>query len=126
MHIRIITHKMSLTDPLRDLVHTRLPFAFGRHARRVEEAVVSFTDVHGPRGGFDVQCRIRVRLRPRGEINVEAVGLFVGAALSRAAERACRCVQTRVQRRWTSRRRAQPAAPLHGSSRECWAPAPPG
>ena len=105
MRIQITTQNMSLTKALREFVHTRLQYALGRFAHRIQEAAVSFEDVNGPRGGPDVHCRIKLLLRPRGEVNVPAVAVFPGDALSRAAQRAARCVKSRTRRRWMLRRR---------------------
>jgi len=107
MRIQITTQKMSLANTLREMVHTRLQHALGRLAQRIDEAVVSFEDVNGPRGGPDVQCRIRLFLRPRGEVNVAAMGASPSAALSEAAQRAGRCLNSRVRRRWMLRRRSR-------------------
>lgn len=115
MRIEIIAQNMVLTDSLRELVHTRLHYAVGRLAHRIAALQVSFEDVNGPRGGVDVQCRIRVRLRPRGAVNVSATRVFPGAALGEAAQRAARCVKSRLRRRWMHRRR-QPAALTVGSA----------
>ncbi len=107
MRIQITTQNMSLTAALRELVHTRLQFALGRFAHRIEEVAVNFEDVNGPRGGRDVHCRLKLLLRPRGALNVSAVALFPGAALSAAAQRAGRCVRSRTRRRWMLRRRTR-------------------
>jgi len=107
MRIQITTQSMSLPSALRELVHTRLHNALGRLASRIDAAVVSFEDVNGPRGGPDIQCRIRLFLRPRGEVNVSAVAALPSTALSEAAERACRCVKSGTRRRWMLRRRSR-------------------
>ncbi len=107
MRILITTQKMPLTSALRELVQVRLQLALGRLAHRIQEASVSFEDVNGPRGGQDVECRIKLLLRPRGEVNVSAAAIFAGHALSAAAQRARRCVQSRIRRRWTLRRRSR-------------------
>ena len=107
MRIRITTQRMSLTDALDQLVHVRLQNALGRLAHRIEEANVSFEDVNGPRGGPGAQCRIKLLLRPRGEVNVSATAIRAGHALSAAAQRASRCVKSRIRRRWMLRRRTR-------------------
>ncbi len=116
MRIQIRALKMPLTHALRELVHTRLHYALGRWAHRIEEASVSFEDVNGPRGGFDVKCRIKLRLRPRGEINVSATAVFPGAALSEAGQRAARCVTSDIQRRWAIRRRRRDRAGVESAA----------
>ena len=107
MRIQITTQAVPLTSTLRELVHTRLQYALGRFAHRIGDAAASFEDLNGPRGGPDVQCRIKLQLRPRGEVNVSAVAASPGAALSEAAQRASRCVKSRIRRRWMVRRRTR-------------------
>lgn len=107
MRIRITTQGMPRTDALQHLVQVRLQNALDRLTHRIAEATVTFEDVNGARGGPDVQCRIKLLLRPRGEVNVSATAIFAGHALSTAAQRASRCVTSRIRRRWMLRRRVR-------------------
>jgi len=107
MRIQIVARRFSQTSTLREMVELRLNQALGRVARRIAEATVSFEDLNGPRGGLDVQCRIKLRLDPRGEINVSAVAAEPSVALADAANRAERCLRTRTQRRRMQHRRSR-------------------
>lgn len=125
MRIHIATRNMSLTNAMRDFVHMRLRRALGRFARRITETAVTFEDMNGPRGGLDVHCRIRLVLRPHGEVNVSAMAAQAGAALSEASRRAVWCVKNRIRRRWRSRRRSRKSlAPDGGFARLRCAPGP--
>jgi hypothetical protein len=104
MHVQITTRHMALSKADRELVLSRIRFIWARLAHRVRSAVVSFDDLNGPRGGLDVQCRIKLVLRPGDEVNVSATAAFPGAAAGQAAERALRCVRARIRRRWARRR----------------------
>lgn len=115
MIIYIRTQNMSLTNAMRDFTHLRLRRMLSRFAHRITEMTVRFEDVNGPRGGLDVNCRIRLVLRQRGEVNVSGVAPEPGAALSEACERAIRCVRHRVRRRWSLRRRARESRHAEGA-----------
>ena len=94
MKVHVITQNIQLAEWMRDLVQRRILRALYRFAHRVAEAVVTFEDLNGPRGGMDVQCRLRLLLHPRGEINVSAVEATAYLALRDATQRAKRLVKT--------------------------------
>lgn len=104
MRIKIRTQDMSLTRGMEQLVYTRIHSALGRLSRRVNEVILSFEDVNGPRGGEDIHCRIRLFVQPRGEVYVSAIAATPGAALSKAVQRAERRLNSRIQRHRTRRR----------------------
>ena len=94
MKIQVITQKVLLADWLRELLERRIQRALGRFTHKINEAIVTFEDLNGPRGGMDIQCRLRLLLHPRGEINVSAVDATAYLALRDAAQRAKRQVKT--------------------------------
>jgi ribosome-associated translation inhibitor RaiA len=94
MKIQVNTQNVLLADWMRELMEQRIQRVLGRFTHRVEKAIVTFEDLNGPRGGLDTQCRLRLLLRPRGEVNVSAVGASVYMALRDAAQRAKRRLKT--------------------------------
>lgn len=80
------------------LAKRRLEFALGRFADRVRSTSVRLTDLNGPRGGLDKQCRVLVRLAwPKRLIVVEEVDADGPAAISHAAARVARAVSRAVR-----------------------------
>lgn len=94
MRIRLITQNISLADWKRDLLQRRTERALARLAHRIESVSVSFEDLNGPRGGEDTQCRIRLQLLPRGEINASAVDTSAYLAFHGALQRVKRQLST--------------------------------
>ncbi|GJM23428.1 MAG: hypothetical protein DHS20C15_33430 [Planctomycetota bacterium] len=78
---------LKLSKALRDHVEARLHYALGRFGDRVRRVQVQFTDVNGPRGGEDIECRVLARLAPRGEIVVQELRGNPFAAAALAAQR---------------------------------------
>ena len=77
--------------------HTRS--AFRRYARRIAQIAIRLTDVNGVRGGIDKECRIQMRLVPKGRLVARARDANVYAALTLAVERAVRLLDCKLKRR---------------------------
>jgi ribosome-associated translation inhibitor RaiA len=61
MKPRIRSHNISLEPPLRALIERAVELAFWRYRSRIHWVEVALTDVNGPRGGSDVECRLAAR-----------------------------------------------------------------
>jgi ribosome-associated translation inhibitor RaiA len=97
-------HLLQATD-LREYVERCLYFALGRFATAVAHVSTRVTDANGPRGGNDKHCQIVIKLRAAGSkpITVDDTDTDLRAAVSRAANRAGRCVARAVERRRSKR-----------------------
>ena len=104
MHLRISDDGLTLTAEQREFCERRLRFALSRFTLRIEDIDVIFTDVNGPRGGRDLLCCLRVRLRGEQDVLVRDIGESVESAMAGAADRAARTVARRLQRRTDQRR----------------------
>jgi ribosome-associated translation inhibitor RaiA len=91
-------------DSFRTHAERRLQFAFDKFSGRTSRALVRVEDVNGPRGGADKRCTIQVELIPSGSILAEATSPRLYTAFDRAAERAARAVQRRLERGHAPRR----------------------
>ena len=80
------------TDALRRHAERRLGFALGRFDNRLDTVTVRISDLNGPRGGVDKQCRIHLRLLRRPPLVVQGTEADAPAAIDRAADRAARAV----------------------------------
>lgn len=99
MKISIRARHLDLTPELRDQLHRRIYFALGRFAPVLRNVAVMVTDINGPKGGPDKQCRIRVRGHGLPAIVIEQVGTDEVAVVALAAERAERAVVRAFARR---------------------------
>jgi ribosome hibernation promoting factor len=87
MHLEMRGVNYELDDKLKDHLERRLRFALGRFAARIDRVRVRLSDVNGPRGGVDKQCRIAVALIPRGGVMVGGSGRDPFALVARTAKR---------------------------------------
>lgn len=90
---------ITLADGDRDYIRRRLGEKLGRYAKSIERVSVRFRDINGPRGGADVQCRIKVVLRGLPSVLVEQQAVAFKPALTRALAGAERTVRRTVQRK---------------------------
>jgi hypothetical protein len=92
MKLTIRARHLHLTQELHEQIRRRIYFAFDRSALAIRAVDVSLTDINGPKGGPDKQCRVRVRGRGLPGIVIEHVGVDPLATMSLAADRAARAV----------------------------------
>ena len=82
----------------REVAVRRLRFVLRRLTWLVPRARVRLSDVNGPRGGVDKQCRVELRTDSAGTVVVTAVARDWQAALDTALARSARTL-VRVWRR---------------------------
>ena len=83
----------------------RLHFALDRFADRVGRVRVRLVDVHGSRGGVDIQCLIQVWVSGIGTLVVKVMAADPDTAIDRGAERIHRLVARHLDRqsKWRGR-----------------------
>ena len=98
MEINIVDRNVQITSGQREHIDRCLQFAFDRFGSHIRTVDVSLTDVNGPRGGDDLQCRMKVVLQAKREIVVEGKGVSVEAVVAETADRAAVAVSRRLDR----------------------------
>ena len=108
MQMDITAEDLSLTDSLRAYIERRIGMAVGRCARHVRTVRVRCSDINGPRGGADKQCKIHATLAPRVELVITDSDSDLYATVNRAASRLKHAVSRHANHWPKSRRRARP------------------
>lgn len=98
MKLEIFAQRIEATEVLSTHIERRLRFALGRFGARVARVAVTLTDLNGPRGGVDKQCRIVAFLVPKGEVVVEVRDADIFIAVDRAADRLGRVMARELER----------------------------
>jgi putative sigma-54 modulation protein len=98
MDVQILDRNIGITAAQQEHVDRCLQFAFGRFSNQIRSIEVSLTDVNGPKGGDDLQCRMKVVLQGKGDLLVEGKGVSVEAVFSETADRAALAVSRRLDR----------------------------
>lgn len=97
---------------LRPDVEQRVRFVLRRFSWRVSRASVQFTDLNGPRGGIDKQCRVELQADGADPVVVSSVARDWRRALNDALARASRAILRLWQQGRAGRRLRQPALAL--------------
>jgi len=90
-----------LSPEARQKILDRVASALARISPWIRSVDVTVTDVNGPKGGADKQCRLRIRGRSIPGVVIEHVGADTLATISIAAERAEQVVVRKMARRRT-------------------------
>ena len=98
MNIQIVDRNVGITQNQRDHIDRCLQFAFDRFSTHVNAIDISLTDVNGPKGGEDVQCRMMISLHGTGELIVEGKGDSVESVVADTTDRAALAVSRRIDR----------------------------
>jgi ribosome hibernation promoting factor len=98
MRIDIKASRFELTDGLREHTERRLQFALGWASLNVRKVVVRLSDINGPRGGSDKRCRIQISIARAQDVVIEDTECDLYVAIDRAADRAGRAVERRLER----------------------------
>ena len=98
MRISVRGRNIELTRPISEHVQERIYAALNQHAERVRDVRVQLSDINGPRGGRDQQCRVAVRMAT-GELLVhERLDYDLYANVSQATRRRV-CIKNKVETR---------------------------
>ncbi len=98
MDVQILDRNVGITADQRDYVDRSLQHAFDRFFSHIRTIDVSISDVNGPKGGDDLQCRMKIVLDGKGELLVESKGVSVEAIIAETADRAALAVSRRIDR----------------------------
>ena len=90
-----------LDDDDATYIRRRLGEKLGKYARRIERVTVRMRDINGPRGGVDIQCRIKLVVSGLPSVVVEHHAARLRPALTRALAGAERAMRRTLQRKRT-------------------------
>jgi hypothetical protein len=99
MKLDLRTRSLVLTPEARDEVRRRISVALARVSSWIRVIDVTITDINGPRGGVDKQCRLRIRGRSIPSVVIEHVGADALATVAAAAGRAEQVIVRKLARR---------------------------
>ncbi len=98
MRIQILDRNVGITQNLREHIDRCLQFAFDRFGSHIQSIDISLSDVNGPRGGDDLQCRMKIVIQGKRQIVVEGKGVSVEAIIAETTDRAALAVSRRLDR----------------------------
>jgi hypothetical protein len=90
---------VALDDDDRAQIRRTTRTRFGRYGRAVERVTVRIRDVNGPRGGVDIECRIKVVLSGLPSVVVERRTASFESSFTTALTAAARSVSQALSRR---------------------------
>jgi len=98
MDVQLLDRNIGITSDQQLSLERCLLFAFDRFSSHIRTVDVALSDVNGPKGGDDLQCRMKIVLHGKGELLVEGKGVSVEAVVGETADRAALAVSRRLDR----------------------------
>ena len=98
MDVQLLDRNVGITSEQPASIERCLQFAFDRFSSHIRTIDVSLSDVNGPKGGDDLQCRMKILLNGKGELVVEGKGITAEVVVAETADRAALAVSRRLDR----------------------------
>lgn len=116
--LNVRTTGFTLAETERGYLRVRLGKKLGKFSPHIERVTVRFEDLNGPKGGVDIECRIKVVLSGLPSVVVAETAESVQVAFNRAADRCVRTVQKALESSGTRAPKVprRPAAPKAAAS----------
>jgi ribosome-associated translation inhibitor RaiA len=118
MRIDMRAHGVELDESLVTHIERKLRFALGRFTKEVRRVHVLVRDENGPKGGYDILCKVRAELSSQGELVIREVDTDPFSAVGRAAGRASHAIARRLERLRGRRRGRLRSRTVPGRGRE--------
>jgi len=99
MKLTVRARHVVLSEEISTELRHRLQQVFSRLLPAIQTVDVTITDINGPKGGADKQCRVRVRGPSLPAVVVKQTGVDVIATVAAAARRAEQVVIGKMARR---------------------------
>lgn len=101
MKLALRIRHVDLSPQTREKIIERVSLALARISPWLRRVDISVSDINGPKGGADKQCRLRIRGRGIPSVVIEHVGMDTLSTIGVAAERAEQVIVRKMARRRT-------------------------
>lgn len=99
------TRNIEASNEIQNHIDRRIAFAFARGHKQVRTLLVKLTDINGPKGGIDKQCKVVVRLHSQPSIVIVERQADIYHAIDRCITRASRNLMQQLKRRSSLQRK---------------------
>lgn len=99
MRIDIQSRNRPLQEQLGGFIKKRLQRALGRFSEQIQRVRVTLSDLNGPKGGVDQQCKLQIFMPPMQPVIIEDRELHLRKAVVSATERASISVRRQLERK---------------------------
>lgn len=115
MKLKIHSRPFELTRALEAHVRRKLKLAFSRVAPQLAEVSVDLSDINGPRGGEDKQCKLQFSVPGMGLVVIKDTKADLYHAVDSAAQRARHAIARGVDRRQKLKNSRRKPVPLQNA-----------
>jgi putative sigma-54 modulation protein len=98
MQLNIDAQNLNISEQVKEDMSQRIKDMFARTQQKIRKVSVVFTDINGPKGGADKQCRVQLVLFGLPSVNVVCKQANFHKALARALSAAKRTLKRRFNK----------------------------
>lgn len=109
MKLEIQSRHFDLTKALEAHIKRKLEYAFSRIQQHVMGITIYLSDINGPKGGCDKQCRLQISLAKKEVVVIKDMQTDLYDAIDRAIQRAGRTVTRNIAKQQQLQRRISKA-----------------
>lgn len=104
MLVTIHSQGIELTDELREHANSKARLALGLYIDKIHRANIFLTDLNGPKGGEDMNCKIKLTIYGQAPIIVEETAVNIGDAINICSHKVKRTLSRRFERTYKNKR----------------------
>ena len=98
MKIQVYSKHFRITRELSAYIQRRAGYAFGQYRESIRGIIFTLSDVNGPKGGNDKQCKVTLQVKGAGDIIVDQKRPDLIAAIHLATLRASNTASRKIER----------------------------
>ena len=98
MKIKIHSKHFRITRELSEYIQRRAVYAFGQYKDSIRGIIFTLSDVNGPKGGNDKQCKLTLQVKGAGDIIIDQKRPDLVAAIHLATLRASNTASRKIER----------------------------
>ncbi|WP_101760060.1 hypothetical protein [Oceanicoccus sp. KOV_DT_Chl] len=84
---------------IKNYIHYRLGFAFSRNSQLIRSITINLTDINGPKGGIDQQCKVMIKSNLLQDVVITERQADIKHAIDRGINRAGKNFMQCIKRR---------------------------
>jgi ribosome-associated translation inhibitor RaiA len=96
MMLLIHTHGTTVSDQLKEHTEAKVRLTLGLYVEKIKRADIYLTDINGPKGGDDMQCKIKIDAYGQSPFVVQQTATTLTDAINACSHRVKRTVARRL------------------------------
>lgn len=112
MQIEIQARRVPLSRKVRNYFKSQVQIAMGRYDERITKVSLWLSDINGPKGGSDKNCRMKITMAGKPDVVIVETRENLHLAINLAIARAGKAVMRKIDRQRSRIKRSAQMLPM--------------